>query len=473
MADENILPPTSPIMATFGFELEFAVKSVPDQFLDPEPIDPRRVHGITRPENYPKGLFLPYLGSPDVIEENEVLFEETLDRFNAQLVALQTDIAKLLTENGFPAVAERDEEEPENSSIEDLKYWVISKDSTINHGLDTNPSLPGYFWWPIEIQSPAYVYNEENKQKVRDVLQCIDSIYRTNCDLSADIHVHIGNGQKGFDARTVRKFMTFVYTFENQIAVIHPPHYMTQRAFSKPVRTHSYLAQVARDYRGKILETGGEENVREFDEDFIIDSILELDTVDNIVKILSSPEIEEDRFYKRLTYSICNLGTGAEKVKKTIEFRQHKSTFDDEEVYHWITVCRSLVHFASTVDEEVLRKFCKENLHKTVDEFSIVEVLMALGCPAQAYYYGIRVFAEKDERAKEERKLCKEIEDENRKKEQEREHRRNLEERRRQEEADLKMEEKRLEQEEKKRKEDEEEEKRLEDLLRRFGKGDL
>ncbi|TGO32512.1 hypothetical protein BHYA_0311g00110 [Botrytis hyacinthi] len=473
MIDENIHPPTSPIMATFGFELEFAVKSVPDQFLDPEPVDPRRVHGITRPENYPKKLFLPYLGSPDVIEENKVLFEEIINNFNAQLDALKIDMAKLLTENGLPAVAELDEGQPENPNIKDLKYWAISEDATINHGLDANSNTPGYFWWPIEIQSPAYTYNEENKQKVRNVLQCIDSIYRTNCDLSADIHVHIGNGQKGFDARTVRKFMAFVYTFENQIATIHPPHYMTQRAFSKPVRTHSRLAQVALDDRAKILETGGEENVREFDENFIIDSILELNTVDNLVKHLSSPEIEEDRFFKRLTYSICNLGTGAEKVKKTIEFRQHKSTFDDEEVYHWITVCASLVHFASTVDEEVLRKFCKENFRKTVEEFSIIEVLMALGRPAQAYYYGIRLFAEKDERAKEERKLRKEIEDENRKEEQEREHRRNLEERRRQEEADLKIEEKRLEQEEKKRQQDEEEVKQLEDLLRRLRKGGL
>lgn len=470
MADEDIPPPTSPIMVTFGFELEFALKSVPDQFLDPEPIDPRRVHGITRPENYPKNLFIPYLGSPYVNEENEVLFEERMNNLTVQLDALKIDMAKLLSENELPAVAELDGEQPENTNIKDLKYWVISNDATIKHGLDTDSDTPGYFWWPIEIQSPAYIYNEENKQKVRNVLQCIDSIYRTSCDLSADIHVHIGNGQKGFDARTVRKFMAFVYTFENQIATIHPPHYMTQRAFSKPVRTHSLLAQVARDNRAKILETGGEENVREFDEDFIIDSILELDTVDNIVKHLSSPEIEEDRLFKRLTYSICNLETGAEKVKKTIEFRQHKSTFDDEEVYHWITVCASLVHFASTVDEEVLRKFCKEHFHKTVEEFSIVEVLMALGRPAQAYYYGIRFFAEKDERAKEERKLRKEIEDENRKEEQEREHRRNLEERRRREEADLKMEEKRLEREEKKRQQDEEEEKRLEELSIIFGK---
>ncbi|KAF5867787.1 uncharacterized protein Bfra_006985 [Botrytis fragariae] len=470
MADEHTLPPTSPIVMTFGFELEFGVKSVPDQFLDPEPDDPRRVHGITRPENYPKDQFLPYLGSPDVIEENEVLHGETVNNFNTQLDALQTDMAKLLTENGLPAVAQLDEEQPEHPSIKDLKYWVVSNDATINHCLDPDP---GYFWWPIEIQSPAYIYNEENKQKVRNVLQCIDSNYRTNCDLSADIHVHVGNGQKGFDARTVRRFMAFVYTFENQIATIHPPHYMTQRAFSKPVRTHSFLAQVARDNRAKIERPGAEESLREFDEDFIIDSILERDTVDDLVKLLSSPELEEDRLYKRLTYSICNLGTDAEKVKKTIEFRQHKSTFDDEEVYHWITICASLVHFASTVDEEVLRKFCKEHFHKTVDEFSIVEVLMALGRPAQAYYYGIRLFAGKAERAEEERKLNKEIEDENRKQEQEREHRRNLEERRRQEEADLQIEEKRLEQEEKKRQQDEEEERRLEDLLKKLGKGDL
>ncbi|KAA8570210.1 hypothetical protein EYC84_002528 [Monilinia fructicola] len=120
---------------------------------------------------------------------------------------------------------------------------------------------------------------------------------------------------------------------------------------------------------------------------------MSLKTVDEAVMMLSAINLKQDVRRNRLIYSICNLETGAEKVKKTIEFRQHGSTLDDEEVDHWITVCRSLVRFAIMVDEELLVRFCKKHINKTVEEFSLVEVLMAINRPMQAYYYGIRVAA--------------------------------------------------------------------------------
>ncbi|KAJ8059076.1 hypothetical protein OCU04_012053 [Sclerotinia nivalis] len=395
MESEQVLPPTSPIEVTFGFELELAIASVPDQYLDPTPDDPRQVYGITRPENYPNE-FLPYICQPAVIGDDEVQ-EEWCPEWYVQLHALQKGIAKVLTENGFPAVADFEHEDPsksENPQIDDLNLWVVSMDRTINHG-SGDPDNINYYWWPIEIQSPAYTYNEENKLKVRAVLRILNKVYRTRCDLSADIHVHIGNKQKGFDTRTVRNFMAFVWTFENQIATIHPAHYMTEKAFSRPVSTHSLLAMVESVYLEKVVEEGREGEVQGIKDNYVIDTIMKEVSIDNLVKMLSSPYLNANRLTKRLTYSICNLETNVEKVKKTIEFRQHKSTLDDEEVYHWITVCRSIVHFASTVDENLLKEFCKEHLHKTVDEFTIAEVLMAIGLPVQAYYYGIRVPAGK------------------------------------------------------------------------------
>ncbi|KAI9642370.1 hypothetical protein NHQ30_009174 [Ciborinia camelliae] len=393
---ENILglPTTAPIELTFGFELEFAIASVPDQFLDPDPDDPRAVHGITRPEYWNKNEFLPYILPKKRIDGEEDEEESWPPVWQEQIDALKTNIAELLNQNGFPAVPdiEYDATVDDNTKISDLKYWVISMDHTIAHGPDDRSN---YYWWPIEIQSPAYIYNEENKQKVRKVLQLIDKTYRTKCDLSADTHIHIGNGLNGFDVSTIRKLMAFVWTFERQLATIHPPHYMTEKAFSQPLTTHSMLATMGKRYRDRIVLEGTEEELKDHDTNFVIDRIMEIDTIDEIVTMLSSPLLNQNRLTKRLIYSICNLETGREKVKKTIEFRQHKSTLDDEEVYHWITVCRFIVNLAIVADEEILSEFCKEHLHKTVDEFTIVEVLMTLLLPEQAYYYGVRVFAER------------------------------------------------------------------------------
>ncbi|CAD6445947.1 b3e63012-eb2f-4fd8-b260-1621811d956b [Sclerotinia trifoliorum] len=328
MKSEEVLPPTSPIEVTFGFELEFAIASVPDQYLDPKPNDPRQAHGITRPSDYPNE-FLPYICPPTIVEDDEEQ-EDWGPEWYVQLHALQEGIAKVLTENGLPAIAEFEHEDPsksENPQIKDLNLWVISMDRTITHGFG-DPENINYYWWPIEIQSPAYAYNEENKLK---------------------------------------------------------------RRYSRSYR----LAMVEGMYVEKLIEEEREEEIQGIKDNYVIDTIMEQVSVDRLVIMLSSPFLNENRLTKRLTYSICNLETNKEKVKKTIEYRQHKSTLDDEEVYHWITVCRTIVHFASTVDEDLLKEFCKEHLHDTVDEFTIVEVLMAISLPAQAYYYGMRVRAEK------------------------------------------------------------------------------
>lgn len=392
MEDKQILPETAPLELTFGVELELCVLSVPDQFLDPAPDDPRQAQGITRPERYPD-VFLPYIHQQTPIMVDGVEEYDWPDEWYDQFNTLRRNMAEFLTGSEYPAIADCDyDERSHDSNIKDLDLWIVSMDRTIRHGV--SPDAPGYYLWPVEIKSPAYIYNEENKHKVRDVLRILDTSYRTRCDLSADVHVHIGNGQNGFDVRTVRNVMAFVWTFERQLASIHDPHYMAGTAFSQPLTTHSYLASVSRESRAMLaMESGDAEALLQHDRNFVIDQIMSLKTVDEAVMMLSAINLKQDVRRNRLIYSICNLETGAEKVKKTIEFRQHGSTLDDEEVDHWITVCRSLVRFAIMVDEELLVRFCKKHINKTVEEFSLVEVLMAINRPMQAYYYGIRVAA--------------------------------------------------------------------------------
>ncbi|QSZ32417.1 hypothetical protein DSL72_001991 [Monilinia vaccinii-corymbosi] len=342
MENKQLLPGTLPLEITFGLELEFSILSVPDQSLDPSPNDSRKSQGITRPEGYPN-VFLPYLPRPNIIAGWP-------EEWDLQFDALKRDIAERLTGNGYPSVADCDyDEASDDPSIKDLNRWVISMDTTVNYGPD--PEIRNYYLWPVEIQSLALIYNEENKQKAN------------------------------------RNYS--------------PPSLHDQEGFfeTKLVSTHGYLADMSRMIRDNFIgDDKGQ--LEEHDRNYAIDAIMSLKTVDEAVRMLSARKLDEHRRMNRLTYSICNLETDAENVKKTIEFRQHASTLDDEELYHWITVCRSLVHFASTVDDEVLIASCNEHINKTVDEFSIVEVLMAIRRPMQAYYYGARVTAGRRKRKK-------------------------------------------------------------------------
>ncbi|RAL66764.1 hypothetical protein DID88_007547 [Monilinia fructigena] len=305
MENKQVLSEATPLEITFGFELDFCVLSVPDQFLDPSPNDPRQLQaqGITRPKGYPD-VFLPYIHQQVPLIFDGVEEYDWPEEWHDQFDALKRNIAKRLTGNGYTTVADCDYDEASNySSIKELGLWIVSMDSIINHGV--HPDLPGYYLWPVEMKSPAYIYNEENKQKVRGVLQFLDKSYRNRCDLSADVHVHIGNGEKGFDIRIVRNLMAFLWTFENQIASMHDPHYMTGMAFSKPVSTYSYLAGVSRAARTILNdESVNDEALLEHGRNYAIDSIMSLETVDQAVAMLSAINLKQDILTNRLIYSI-------------------------------------------------------------------------------------------------------------------------------------------------------------------------
>lgn len=75
--------------------------------------------------------------------------------------------------------------------------------------------------------------------------------------------------------------------------------------------------------------------------------------------------------------------------KRTIEFRQHCSTLDEERVMIWLQVVNGLVEFARTVATVQLREFLFEHSEREElgNPINLIELLDLLGLEQPARFY--------------------------------------------------------------------------------------
>lgn len=107
-----------------------------------------------------------------------------------------------------------------------------------------------------------------------------------------------------------------------------------------------------------------------------------------------------DRLVKRMAH-VCKKGCAVkftkltepvQGTKKTIEFRQHTSRLDAEEMVMWIKTVVGLVEFARDVHEVEFTKLMLEFAEVGPEEFTVVQLLRKIGLTEQARYYSTRLY---------------------------------------------------------------------------------
>jgi hypothetical protein len=146
-------------------------------------------------------------------------------------------IAKTFSNAGLPA---RREGVQTDSPTDGL--WSIGQDPTIMQPNDF------YERHLIEISTPAYYYCPEALEAVRYGLHVLTREFRVCVDESCGLHVYVGNSSLGFDFKTFRNLMAFLWTFEPHLCQLHP-----NRPFGRtdvytdwyypPLRRESILAE--------------------------------------------------------------------------------------------------------------------------------------------------------------------------------------------------------------------------------------
>jgi hypothetical protein len=343
----------SPPNFTFGVEFEFALASVADDMEDPLPFDTRQVRGI-RPR----------------YERWNITNMKNYEDWDRKV---KKTVAEKLRAAGLPSLTSMDQKE-EFLSVDSYPWshghWVVQTDSTI----EFPPEDEEHDWWKIEVKSPPFIFCKESLDAILLACRVLTSSFRTNVNKSCGLHVHVGNGNDGFEFDTLRNLMAFLWCFEPVIERLHPPYRLNNK-WCKSIRTSSNI--------GKRVKRFNATNVD------ILKRIFEETRLDELFRQMS----EKDP-YGRDAYNTENLRFGMlGKEKVTLEFRQHEGTLDGPRAVAWVQTVVGIFEFAADCDKFEMAAFLIE--HAALEDgegrvYEIEDLLRDIGLEEPAKFYSSR-----------------------------------------------------------------------------------
>jgi hypothetical protein len=292
------------------------------------------------------------------------------------VIPLQTleQVAEKINENAD--LADHNSRTGVASKDEFGSQWMVTEDISIA------PTKPlDYVWYPIEVQSPPYIFCEDSLQAVRLACQVITGEFRVETNATTGLHVHVGDGADGYALKTVKKLMAFLWTFEPQIDQLHPK----RRARISDNEAHTWYESLR---RGSILC-----GRRSLDESFpmkVLDGLkIIFDTGDiDDLNTLMSPA------YNKSAYKIEHL-IYSDTIKRTVEFRQHEGTMHGTRVVEWIKTVVALVEWTMDIQTTALVEFLEEAAdfedrcwpEEEKPPYDIIDLFNDMGLVEQAIYW--------------------------------------------------------------------------------------
>lgn len=273
----------------------------------------------------------------------------------------------------------------------------------------------------------------------------------------AGLHIHVGNGQDGFSLDTVKNIMSFNAAFERQVDTIQASHRIgvtdqPTRPLADPtghsqqdcnsdrfvhnmgviggIQTRTYYRRLAeagtpflftnpgQDYPSTSYGKGSVETAADRDDILAyLELIRQADTLHEVCDL----GLYQD---KRVSQSSCMLGKADRKLnqsatnlrelreagthpdaKKTIEFRQHRSTLQCAAIIPWLTFVVALVNYCDSNNVAALQAVFQDYVQKS--DLTFPDVCRLIGCDqktVQFYEDQLSVKYSRNLRAKEKKR---------------------------------------------------------------------
>lgn len=255
-----------------------------------------------------------------------------------KLMALK--IVDELRRLGFKAVMDDAGERP------DFAAWVVSSDGSLElkrRDMDTHGPLRHFL--AIELKSPILQANQKTLLEVAAVASAIRRKFKVLHNRSCGVHVHVGNQTKGFPLHILRNTAVLASGLEMPINMLHPHH----RQWNK------YCKQLnQRDYSA-------------LDRRMQLEAFAKAETVNRLVHLTNY----QDKYWTvNFRNNLHRRGT------RTVEFRQHKATFDRKKLVFWIQFVLGLMRFAAMHETEEILSLVSvfgeaEDAHTMLDEIDL------------------------------------------------------------------------------------------------------
>ncbi|KAI9051129.1 hypothetical protein LZ554_005231 [Drepanopeziza brunnea f. sp. 'monogermtubi'] len=231
----------------------------------------------------------------------------------------------------------------------------------------------------MEVVSPAFFSSPKALNEVNLVCETLPRKYRLATNTSCSVHVHVGNGDRGFTLEHLQNMMALFWVFEGQLDSIHPYHRVKgTKTYSGALRFDTVLAYNLRGNKNAARDG--------------ISRIFATQNINDIIRLFDVSHVSQSRVRKS-RYNIGNLEEYeparfnaylVQRTKKTTEFRHHEATFDVEAVNQWVRMCVHLVEFAEEIKRDKLGAWLEQHANT---EYSVIQILEATKQPLAAFYY--------------------------------------------------------------------------------------
>lgn len=285
--------------------------------------------------------------------------------------------------------------------------WTLISDASVSPMEIDDESAGNYNFMDVELVSLAFYYTKESLEQVKRVCEILSNTYRIvgEKNPSCGLHVHLSSRRPhdefvkdsersghapcyhGFHPRNLTNLCAVLRVFERAIEHIHPVHRRSGHRWAEYCESLWKGSMLASLCQPATNPDGRREGLK---------SLLSLrgDTNCKDTCLLT-----QNLLWERLSYNTTPLKNP--EGKRTVEFRGHEATLDAEEIVRWINVCTGLVEFADTVKEEALDEFLWSHIDKNIEDYTVIDLLKAIGCPDEAEYYDKKIRERENAEAKE------------------------------------------------------------------------
>jgi len=292
------------------------------------------------PDNYEAGL-APGEGT---------LFPAGVTRQEKLSILVRHHMALVIANAGYQCHTQ-----PEEKSAQ---KWSVGEDDTVQYRRD------GRHYTDIEIRSPALYLKPDGLMQIQAVVDLLRSEFELSVNDTCALHVHVGNERRGYPLQTLKNLCILTSMFEGRLSALHHPSRVLVGSLGQ-----EYCRTPSSVFSGK----------SPWDIALMVQAF---GTQEELVKRYSGSGLVTD---KCQAYSLCSLRP---ESHRTIEFRQHESTLDTEEIRHWICVVAGLVSAAHKMGIQTLIKMCSE--HASEGGFDVFCMLKALGMGELREHYQAR-----------------------------------------------------------------------------------
>lgn len=276
-------------------------------------------------------------------------FKSLLDPIYGMLVSRH--MIKILRENGFPT---------NDFDCKDFSKWTVESDDSVH---PVNSSLN---WYAIELKTPVLHSSRPSLEKVEAVVELLVSKFDIYVNDSCGLHVHVGNGDRGFNLPTLKNFCSLITVFGHQLDSLHPPE-RVQNPYAKSTR--------------RVFSP--EAPLKE-----ILQIISKLESVEDLIRHFHTTDGDECSYNnKYMAFNFFNL----QESLRTIEFRQHRGTLDPKLISHWMMVACSLIHRSYTGDDTTnFDDLIEQHIDDT--NYTVVDLFKDLKLSGLARFYAPLLF---------------------------------------------------------------------------------